>query len=112
MRLSDAARSVAANTKSGNILADKVGRIITVPSLLRVLSTASAAGMRMSVLLGAETVVDDQEISRAARYPIYPDDIVQEFGATGPNDELFIFLRNTTVGALTADTVVDVSPLG
>lgn len=112
MRLSDAARSVAANAKSTNILSDKVGRIITVPSLLRVLSAASAAGMRITVMLGVEAVVDDQEISRANRFPIYPDDIVQEFGATGPNDELFIFLRNTTAGALTADTVVDISPLG
>lgn len=112
MRLSDAARTVALQSKSTNILSDKVGRIITVPSLIRVLAAASLAGLRMSVLLGAETVVDDQEISRANRYPIYPDDIVQEFGATGPNDELFIFLRNTTAGAITVDTVVDISPLG
>ncbi len=112
MRLADEARSVALNTKSGNILADKVGRVINVPSLIRVLSTASAAGMRISILLNAESVVEDQAISRANRFPIYPDDIVHEFGATGPNDELFIFLRNTTGAALTADTVVDISPLG
>jgi hypothetical protein len=111
MRLSDAARSVGANAKSTNILSDKVGRIITVPSLVRLLAAASAAGLRISVLLGAETVVDDQEISRANRYPIYPDDVVQEFGVTGPNDELYIFLRNTTAAAITADTVVDISPV-
>jgi len=111
MRLTDAARSVAANTKTGNILADKVGRVITTPSAIRVFSVASAAGMRVTVLLGAETVVDDQEISRANRFPVIPDDLVQEFGASGPSDELMIFLRNTTVGTLTADTVVDIQPL-
>lgn len=110
MRLSDAARSVAANTKSGNILADKVGRFIGAdPSRVVVAAAASAAGMRMTVLLGQTTVVDDQEISRANRYPIMPDDKVTEFGAVA--DELLIFLRNTTVGALTADTTVDIDPL-
>src|SRR3546814_19893820 len=52
------------------------------------------------------TVVDDQEISRANRYPIQPDDVVPQFGAVA--DELLIFLRNTTVGALTDDPPVDI----
>lgn len=110
MRLTDAARSVAANAKSANILADKVGRFIGgEPSRVVVASTASAAGMRISILLGNVTVVDDQEISRANRFPILPDDVVAQFGAV--SDELLIFLRNTTAGALTADTTVDIDPL-
>lgn len=116
MRLTDAARSVAANAKSANVLADKAGRILTVPSAVRVYAAASAAGMRMSILVsspgGVETVLDDQEISRANRFPIIPDDLVHEFGAgAGSYDELMIFLRNTTAGALTADIVVDITPV-
>lgn len=116
MRLTDTARSVAANTKSGNILADKAGRFVSQPSAIRVYSTASADGMRMSILVsspaGVETVLDDQVLSRANRFPVIPDDFVHEFGAgAGSFDELLIFLRNGTGGALTADTVVDITPI-
>jgi len=116
MRLTDAARSLVLNSKSANILADKAGRILTVPSAVRVYAAASAAGMRMSILVsspgGVETVLDDQEISRANRFPVIPDDLVHEFGAgAGSYDELMIFLRNTTGGTLTADTVVDITPV-
>lgn len=109
MRLVDPARSVGANAKSGNILADKVGRLIGPPTKVRFASVASAAGMRLTILLGAITVMDDQEISSANRYPILPDDLTTEFGAEA--DELQAFLRNTTAGALTATTIVDLDPL-
>lgn len=116
MRMTDVARAVAANTKSANILTDKVGRVINRPSRIRVIAAGSGVGMRMTILLqsqqlGTETVLDDQEIPGTNRFPLLLEDYVTEFGATGPTDELFIFLRNTTVGALTATTAIDIDPV-
>lgn len=110
--MTDGARSVAANTKVDNILAGKLDEFVTRPSIVRVRACAAAAGMRASITGGGSVVVDDQEISQANRWPVLPDDIVVEFGLTGgPGDRLVVALRNTTVGAIVVNTVVEVIPL-
>lgn len=109
MRLTDVGRSVALQSKSGNILADKVGRFIGPPTKVRVACVAAAPGIRLTILLGQTTVMDDQEVSGVNRYPILPDDLTTEFGAEA--DELQMFLRNTTGAAILVTTIVDLDPL-
>ncbi len=100
-------RSVAANAKVDNILTGKIEELITAPSLISVASIASAVGLRMSIIAAGVVVMDDQELSGANRFPNLPDDVVAQFGLTGPTDRLVIALRNTTAGAITANTAVD-----
>src|SRR3970040_2841481 len=115
MRISDVARSVAANSKSTNILADKVGRVVARPTLIKLYASSSAVGILMSILVssqaGIETVMDDQEIPGTNRFPLPLEDFVTQFALTGPQDEIHIFLRNRNAGALTATTVLYLDPV-
>ena len=103
-------RSVAANTRTANILAGLPFEFIVAPSIVRIYLTGSAIGLNADVLIGGESLVSDSEISAANRFPLRPDDLLVEHGGS-PGDRLFIALRNTTGGALTGQTLVDVIPL-
>lgn len=103
-------RSVAANTVVENVLAGKLHEFLPGRSIVRIMAAGSAAGLRVSALIGGESVVQDQEISAANRFPIFPDDIVTE-AAGLPGDRLTVSVRNTTAGALTSNITVDVQPM-
>lgn len=102
-------RSVAANTTTDNILAGKAMEFVPETSILQIGIVASAVGLRATVVVGTEVVVDDQEVSGANRMPLFPDDILAEGGAL-QNDRVTIRLRNTTGGAITGFTKVNISP--
>lgn len=108
-RMSDV-RSVAANTTVDNVLAGKIYEFAPQNSVVTLSATASAVGMRVSLLIGQEVQIDDQEISAANRYPLQPDDYVVRGGALR-GDRIVLRLRNTTGGALTANTVLDIDPV-
>lgn len=101
--------SVAANTTTANILAGKSMEFVPEPSVVAIGICASAVGLRATVVIGSEVVVDDQEVSAANHMPIFPDDILAEGGAFG-GDRITIRLRNTTGGAITGFTKVNLSP--
>jgi len=103
-------RSVAANTQVDNVLSGKVHEFVSRPSIVRLAAAASAVGMRVSLLVGGRSLVQDQEISAANRFPLLPDDLVTEGGANA-GDRIVLTVRNTTVGAITANTKVDVIPV-
>lgn len=103
-------RSVAANTRTANILAGLPFEFVVEPSIIRIYITASAVGLNADVLIGGESLVSDSEVSAANRFPLRPDDLLVEHGGS-PGDRLFIALRNTTGVALTGQTLVDVIPL-
>lgn len=103
-------RSVPANDTSGNVLTGKVGETLGRPSVVRLYATGSAVGLRCTFLVGNETFMQDQEISAANRFPVIPDDFVVD-GVGGPGEGVFVDLRNTTVGAITAQVRVDVLPV-
>lgn len=103
-------RSVAANTRTDNILAGEPFEFVASPSIVRVFANGSAAGLRMDLLIGGESLVSDMEVSSANRFPVRPDDLVTEHGGSA-GDRLFIALRNSTGAAITGQTLVDVLPL-
>ncbi len=102
-------QSVAANTTTSNILAGKNKEFLDEPSVLEIGVCASAAGLRATVVIGTEVVVDDQEVSSANHMPIFPDDVLAEGGGFA-GDRITLRLRNTTGGALTAFTKINISP--
>ena len=103
-------RSVAANTRTTNILAGLPFEFVAADSIIRVYCTGSAVGLNIDVLLGGESLVSDSEISAANRFPLRPDDLITEHGGNA-GDRIFIALRNTTGAALTGQVLVDVLPL-
>jgi hypothetical protein len=106
MRLTDV-RSVALGATVSNVLAGKLGEYLARPAIVSVAIVASAVGMFATIMFGERTIVADQEVSGANRFPVLPDDIsVQDAGLAG--QRLTINLRNSTGGAITVNTVVDV----
>ena len=108
-RMSDV-RSVAANSVVENVLSGKLHEFLGENSSVRLLATGSAAGARVTILVGGESLVQDQEISAANRFPLFPDDFVVE-GAGFSGDRMVLSLRNTTGVAITVQSVVDTDPL-
>lgn len=102
-------QSVAANTTTGNILAGKAKEFCEEASIVTLGINSSAVGLRCSVIIGSEVVVDDQEVSGINRMPQFPEDVLAEGGAF-PGDRITIRLRNTTGGALTGYTKINISP--
>lgn len=101
--------SVAANTTTGNILAGKAMEFVPEPSVVAIGICASAVGLKATVVIGSEVVVDDQEVSAANHMPLFPDDILAEGGAFA-GDRITVRLHNTTAGAITGFTKINVSP--
>lgn len=102
-------QSVAANATTGNILAGKAKEFCEEASIVVVGVNASAVGLRCSLIIGSEVVIDDQEVSGINRMPQFPEDVLAEGGAF-PGDRITLRLRNTTAGAITGFTKINISP--
>jgi len=103
-------QSVAANTRTANIMAGKAFEFAPAEAIVNVYIVASAVGLRADVLIGGESVMSDEEVSGANRFPQINTDLTVRHGAN-PGDRIFIALRNTTGAAITGNTLVEVLPL-
>lgn len=102
-------QSVAANATVANALAGKVHEFLPEPSVVSLLAAAAAVGLNVSLLIGGEVVVDDQEISGINRFPIDPDDRVAVAAGFG-GDRMILRYRNTTGAAIIVRSMVTVEP--
>ena len=102
--------SVAANATSLNLLSGKNAEFIQRPSTIFVAVVASAVGLFLTLLITEQTIVDDQEVSGANRFPTI-DDVSVDHGAV-PGDRLTLKLRNSTGAAITGNSLVKVVPVG
>lgn len=103
-------QSVAANATVANVLSGKVHEFVSQPSAVRVYNSAAAVGLFCSILIGNESVMQDQEVNAQNRMPIVPDDFTAESGAL-PGDRIVISLRNSTGAAIVGFTRVEVEPI-
>ncbi len=110
MLVSIVGTSVAANAVSANVMAGHQEEILKRPSFIEFGLVGSAAGLLATVMIGSQVIIQDQEITGANRYPIVPDDFIVK-GAGRAGDKLYITYRNKTGGALTAWTILNITPL-
>lgn len=103
-------RSVGANATSPNVLAGKAMEFLNEDSKITLYATGAAAAMHATLMIGDSVLIDDQEISGANRFPLRPDDMVDE-GAGFAGDRLILRIRNSTGGALVAQSLLVVEPL-
>jgi selenophosphate synthetase-related protein len=103
-------QSVAANATVANAVSGKVHEFITRPSKVRLYGCASAVGLNMTFIVGNVTVMQDQEVNAQNRMPIVPDDWIVDAGAK-PGDRVVLSYRNSTGGAITAFSRVEVIPV-
>lgn len=91
--------SVAAGGSNVNVLSGSAFEFIKRPSRVAFYIVGDAAGeMRATVQSGAEVLMEEAPISRAARVPVVPDDLTVQDVAM-PGDRLKLALRNTGAGA-------------
>ena len=103
-------QSVALNATVVNVFADAVHYRLKGPSRVRLYGTAAAVGLNMSLFIGDELFLDDQEVSAQNRMPLVPDDFVVEAAGVS-EDEIIVRLRNTTGAAIIACSRVDIEPI-
>jgi len=110
--MTDANRSVAANATVDNVLAGKLEEFLRAASTITLHAIAQAVGVRLTLLVGGESALDDQEINARAGAiaTIVPDDfVVATAGYQG--DRLILRIRNTTAGAIIVNTRLETTPL-
>jgi hypothetical protein len=104
-------QSVAANGTVPNAVVGKIHEFLQGPSRVRFYATASAVGLNMTILIGSRTFMQDQEVSAQNRLPIVPDDWVVDGGGVA-GQRVVVQYRNTTGGAITAFSRVEVYQVG
>ncbi len=105
-------RSVAANSTTGNVLAGKQFEFVPQGrgAVLEFFLTAAAIAMNVTITVGGEMIVNDEEISSINRFPQDPEDRLAEFGGR-PGDRIFVSLRNTPGAAIVGIALVKVTAL-
>lgn len=95
--------SVGANAVSANVLAGQLFEFVDEQQVT-VSVTGSASGLRCTYICGVP-LINDQAINLQNRFPLIPDDIIQN--GLVPGGRQVLTFRNTTAGALTAFWRVD-----
>jgi len=104
--------TVAAGATNENIVSGRSIEFTPDDARLTILSACTAAGLRMSVRLTDEVVVDGAAIPNlTSGQPIFPDHLLLQNQAMARGDHLIISITNTTAAPLVAVTLIDVSPL-
>jgi hypothetical protein len=97
--------SVAANSVSSNVLAGQLYEFVRAGQPVRLSGTGSAAGLRVTLLIGM-AIINDQALNLQNRFPLIPDDVIHT-GRSPVNGRMVLTFRNTTAGALTSFWRVD-----
>ncbi len=104
-------QSVAANATVQNVFAGNLNEFLQANSLVNLYASAAAIGLNLTLIVGDEIFLDDQEVSAQNRMPLVPDDlVVQAAGFQG--DRVIVRYRNTTGAAIIAFSRVDMIPRG
>lgn len=102
-------QTVGANATVQNALAGKLAEFLTEDSVVTLFATAAAIGLNMSLIIGGEVVVDDQEVNAQNRLPVVPDDFVAQGGGFA-GDRIILRYRNTTGATIVAFSRAETSP--
>lgn len=103
--------SIAANATNDNIVSGSAFEFARQNQVVSIGMCQSATGLFAFISSGADVIAEEFEPVIQTRFPLIPDEMYyNDVMAVG--DRLVIRARNSTAGALTLKTVVQVSPLG
>lgn len=108
-RMNVVGQNIAANATTVNLLAGLSYEFLGQDAHLVVAANAAASGLNATLLVAnGVTVVDDQPMGTANRWPVLPDDVLFEDDV--PAGRLLLRVRNTTAGIIAlSGVVVDVT---
>src|SRR5260370_10361430 len=95
--------SIAANAQNDNVLSGKLHEFLGEHSRIVLAATASAAGSRLSLLIGGGAAVPDQESGAGNPLPPLPPHFVAE-RARVPTHRTAITPRHTTTAVSTGQS--------
>lgn len=104
-RMAENNLSVAANSVSTNRLAGLLHEFLDRPAVVTLAAAAAAVGLNVTFLIGGVAVVQDQAVSQANRFPVFPDDAVTSEQGIG---RMVLQFRNTTGAAIVVHWSLDV----
>ncbi len=99
--------SIAANTRSQNLLDGEQFEFISAPSLIALHLAAAAAGLTIDFFVGGEAQAVALVPPATNRFPIRPDDMIARIGGL-PGERLALFATNTTGAAIVLNTLLDI----
>jgi len=101
--------SVAANSRTANVLAGQQFEFLPARASVQVRAASSVTGIRMDMNIGGEQLAVDTLVPPTNRFPIAPDDtMITTTGMRG--ERLFMTFRNTTAGAIVVQYAVEIMP--
>jgi hypothetical protein len=100
-RFQDVSVSVAANTRTDNVLDGTIFQTLDRPTLITLQETGSAAGLERALIVGSDTKIPQGAVNANNRVPITPDDLAADGIEGYPGQGVFLSVVNTTAGALT-----------
>ena len=103
--------SVAANTRSLNVLAGQTFEFLAGNSLVTMRASGAAAGLEADMSIGGVAVLQAAVVSDSNRSPVKPDDnLMGPIGGTDAS-RLFLTYLNTTGAAIVVKTILDLDPV-
>jgi len=105
--------NLAAGAVNNNVLAGSAFEFVNELAIARFYVVGNAAGdPRVTIQAGSEVLMEESPVSRAARFPVIPDDLTAEdvVGGTGKPERLKLQIRNTGAGAVDTFWLVEVIP--
>lgn len=99
--------SIAANSRSANLLDGEQFEFLAEAAIVSLHLAASAAGLTVDFFMGGEAQGVSLVPPATNRFPIRPDDSILQVGGL-PGERLALFATNTTAGALTLNTLIDI----
>jgi len=93
--------SIAANSTNENVLSSSQYKTVPFNSLIRLMDTGSATGLRRSMTVSGTSIINRGVVSTQNRVPLDPDDTVVSEVEAFQGQEIFLSVENTTAGALT-----------
>lgn len=101
--------SVAANTRTANVLAGQQFEFMPARASVQMRASSAATGVRTDMNIGGEQLAVDTLVPPTNRFPIAPDDtMVTTTGMKG--ERLFLTFRNTTGAAIIVQYAVEIMP--
>jgi hypothetical protein len=99
--------SIAANTTTANLVAGQMFEFLNSRTKMVLGACASAVGINHTLIVGGRVLINDQPMSQANRFPQLPEDVAA-IEVCGPGRIVYT-QRNTTGGALTTNSFIDLT---
>ena len=99
--------AVAANTRSGNLIAGDLYEFMPSTGTVALYMTGSAAGLEVDISIGGRTIAQAFVVPGTNRFPLREEDGVTVVRAAA-GQRIFLDSLNTTAGPLTANWLIDI----